>query len=61
MSSIQIQILILIFRDPNLTLVEAPALQPGDVFIDANAIQAMNQELEEAAQMDLPEGDEEAF
>jgi hypothetical protein len=40
-------------------LVEAPALQPGEVFLDAQHIESMNQELEEAAQMELPEGDDE--
>jgi len=48
-------------QDPNLTLVEAPILQPGEVFIDENQITAMNKELDEAAEMELPEGDDDNF
>lgn len=48
------------FRDPNLQLVEAPALQPSDITIDADQIQQMNNELAEAANMELP-GDDEEF
>jgi len=42
-------------------LVEAPLLQPGEVTIDADQIQTMNQELEAAAGMELPEGEEDDF
>lgn len=44
--------------DPNLTLVEAPVLQPSEIAIDQEQIQNMNKELEDAAGMDLPEGGE---
>ena len=49
--------LINIYSDPNLTLVEAPVLQPSEIAIDQDQIQNMNKELEEAANMDLPEGE----
>ena len=42
-----------------MTLVEAPALQPSDVTIDADQIKQMNDELVEAANMELPGEDEE--
>merc|ERR1719498_1741081 len=45
--------------EPNLTLVEAPVLAPGEVTIDANQIAQMNGELDKAAKMALPEDDEE--
>ena len=38
-----------------MTLVEAPVLQPSEVNIDQEQIAAMNNELVEAANMDLPE------
>jgi hypothetical protein len=41
-----------------LTLVEAPALQPGEYVIDPDQIAAMNKELADAENMALPEGDE---
>lgn len=47
--------------DPNLTLVEAPILQPSEVAIDQDQIETMNKELEDAAGMELPEGDNEDF
>jgi hypothetical protein len=50
-----------LFRDPNLTLAEAPVLAPVDLIIDQEHIQQMNQELDAAAQMELPEGDDEHF
>ena len=46
-----------IYSDPNLTLVEAPVLQPSEIAIDQDQIQNMNKELEDAANMDLPEGE----
>jgi hypothetical protein len=42
-------------------LVEAPVLLPGDVIIDQEQINAMNQELADAAAMELPEGEDEDF
>jgi len=42
-------------------LVEAPVLQPSDVLIDQDQINQMNQELADAAKMELPEGDDEDF
>ena len=41
--------------------MEAPALQPGEVAIDHDQIQNMNKELEDAAAMELPEGEDEDF
>lgn len=49
------------FSDPNLTLVEAPVLQPSEIAIDHDQIQTMNKELEDAAAMELPEGEDEDF
>ena len=51
----------MICSDPNLTLVEAPVLQPSEVVIDQEQINAMNLELQEAGQMELPEGEDEDF
>jgi hypothetical protein len=42
-------------------LVEAPVLQPVEIAIDQEHIQNMNKELEDAAAMDLPEGEDEEF
>jgi hypothetical protein len=42
-------------------LVEAPVLQPIDIAIDQDHIQSMNKELEDAAAMELPEGEDEEF
>jgi len=47
--------------DPNLTLVEAPVLQPSEIAIDHDQIQTMNKELEDAAAMELPGDEEEDF
>lgn len=41
-----------------LNLVEAPLLQPSEVNIDQNQLAEMNKELEEAANMELPEDDD---
>jgi len=49
------------FSDPNLTLVEAPVLQPSEIAIDQDQISNMNKELEDAAGMDLPEGEDDEF
>jgi GTP-binding nuclear protein Ran len=48
-------------NDAQLSLVEAPVLQPSEVTLDAAHITEMNQELNDAANMALPEGDDEAF
>jgi hypothetical protein len=42
-------------------LTEAPLLQPEEVVIDQEQIQTMTKELEDVANMELPEGDEEDF
>jgi hypothetical protein len=44
--------------EPNLTLVEAPVLAPGEVEIDPAQIQEMQQDLENAQNMELPEDDD---
>jgi len=41
-----------------LTLVEAPVLAPGEVTIDQAQILEMQQELENAQNMELPEDDD---
>ena len=48
-------------NDANLVLVEAPALQPSDVQLDQEQIAQMENELNEAAQQQLPEGDDDDF
>merc|ERR1711935_582951 len=45
-------------NETGLTLVEAPVLAPGEVEIDANHIQEMQNELENAQNMELPEGED---
>merc|ERR1719329_1014093 len=47
-------------NEPSLTLVEAPVLVPQETTIDATQMQQMQEELNQAQQMELPE-DEEAF
>lgn len=44
--------------DPNLTLVEAPILNPAEFQIPETDIAQMNHELNEAAQMELPDGED---
>ncbi|KAJ2788819.1 GTP-binding nuclear protein gsp1/Ran [Coemansia helicoidea] len=44
--------------EPDLDFVEAPALQPPEVQIDANLMMQYNQEMEAAAAMPLPEEDD---
>ena len=44
-----------------MTLVEAPVLQPSEIAIDHDTIQTMNKELEDAALMELPEGEDDDF
>jgi hypothetical protein len=48
------------YSESTLTLVEAPVLVPGETAIDATQIQQMQAEIEEAAQMELPD-EEDAF
>ena len=48
-------------NDQNLTLVEAPLLAPGEIEIDANQLAQMQQEVIEAEQMALPDGDDDDF
>jgi GTP-binding nuclear protein Ran len=45
-------------NEANLSLVEAPVLAPGEVTIDQNQIKEMQQELENAQNMELPEDDD---
>jgi len=45
-------------NEPNLTLVEAPVLAPGEVELDQAQIKEMQQELENAQNMELPEDDD---
>ena len=45
--------------DPNLTLVEAPALQASEVTISQEQIAQMTQELEEAKNAPLDDNDDE--
>ncbi len=47
-----------IVGDNNLSLVETPVLQAAEAHIDEAHMAQMNAELEEAAGMDLPEGDD---
>ena len=47
-------------NEPALTLVEAPVLVPQETTIDPTQMQQMQEELNQAQQMELPE-DEEAF
>jgi hypothetical protein len=49
------------YSDPNLTLVEAPILAATEVAIDQDHLNSMQQELEAAAEMELPEGEDEDF
>jgi hypothetical protein len=46
------------YSDPALTLVEAPVLAPQDVTIDKAQILEMQQELEKAENMELPDDDD---
>ena len=48
-------------NDQNLTLVEAPLLAPGEIEIDAQQLAQMQQEVIEAEQMALPDGDDDDF
>merc|ERR1719322_1328598 len=45
-------------NDNSLTLVEAPMLNPAEVQIDAEQLQQMQKEMEEADKMELPDEDE---
>jgi len=46
-------------NDPNLQLVEAPVLAPVEIHLDENYRRQIEAETAEAAQMALPENDEE--
>lgn len=46
------------YSEPQLSLVEAPVLAPGEVTIDQAQINEMQGELEQAAQMELPDDDD---
>lgn len=39
-------------------MVEAPVLAPGEVTIDQDAIKAMEEEMQTAENMPLPDGDD---
>merc|ERR1712127_1153302 len=45
-------------NDANLTLVEAPILAPTEVTIDQDQIAAMQNDLDQAGKMDLPDDDD---
>ena len=45
-------------QEPNLSLVEAPVLAPGEVTIDQEQIAVMQQELENAQNMELPDDED---
>ena len=47
--------------DPNLYLVEALALQPQELVMDANQIEELNNEWKEANNAPLPDGEDEDF
>jgi hypothetical protein len=47
-----------LLQDPTLSLVEAPVLAPQDLIIDPNQIQAMQDELVEAENAPIEDGDE---
>lgn len=47
--------------DPNLVLVEAPVLAPTEVVIDADQLRQIEQETNDAANMEFPEGDDDDF
>lgn len=47
--------------DPNLVLVEAPVLAPTEVIIDADQLRQIEQETNDAANMEFPEGDDDDF
>ena len=48
-------------NDPNLMLVEAPLLAPSECEIDADHKKAMEAEVQQAAEMALPEDGDEEF
>ncbi|KAL9648900.1 hypothetical protein ABK040_003829 [Willaertia magna] len=50
-----------IVGDPNLSLVEAPAVAPPEVQIDLNAMAQYEEELKKAEQTALPTDDEDVF
>ena len=48
-------------NDANLTLVETPLLAPSEVAIPEDQLQQMQQEVIEAEQQALPDGDDDDF
>ena len=46
------------FSEPTLSLVEAPVLAPGEVEIDQAQIAQMQQELDAAQNMEIPDDDD---
>jgi GTP-binding nuclear protein Ran len=48
-------------NDGNLQLVEAPVLAPAELVIDPSQIKEIEDETRIAAEMELPEGDDEEF
>merc|ERR1711957_375213 len=52
---------IVLVNDGNLTLVEAPVLAPAELAIDPSQIKEIEDETRIAAEMELPEGDDEEF
>lgn len=48
-----------LLQDPNLALVEAPVLQPGEVDIDAEYLQQQEKELIDAQNAPIDDADEE--
>lgn len=49
------------FRDPALSLVEAPALEPAEIALEEDQIALMQKELDEAKEMALPEDENDDF
>jgi GTP-binding nuclear protein Ran len=47
-----------LFSEPTLSLVEAPVLAPGEVEIDQQQIAQMQQELDAAQNMEIPDDDD---
>jgi len=47
--------------DPNLFLVEAPALKPADIMMDPEHMKQLEQELVDAQNAPLPDDEDEEF
>lgn len=48
-------------NDPNLTLAEAPILAPSEITLDEDYKRGLEAEVAQAAEMALPEGEDEEF